>query len=144
MVNRRMLETLDNLVEQGFIHAGQRQDVLNRGLDQARHLLLDRQAEIRHDGEKRVNFMGSHNFPGSLAFVSSVRTAPLKWCQERFLYRWMAEIEHVLEHFGSAQLDYRFVTDSFRGPLPTCLIIALGGDIELTLAMAKVPGHRPN
>ena len=35
---RKLLEILDDLVNIGVIHAGQRQDVLNRGNEQARHL----------------------------------------------------------------------------------------------------------
>ena len=33
---RKLLETLDDLVEQGIIHSGQRQDVLNR--ETSRHV----------------------------------------------------------------------------------------------------------
>ena len=43
---QRLRDILDLLVKKGVIHAGQRQDVLNRGRDQARHILLDKRAEM--------------------------------------------------------------------------------------------------
>ena len=53
----RLTEILDLLVRRGLIHAGQRQDVLNRGPDQARHILLDRRAEMRRLlGRHRVTY----------------------------------------------------------------------------------------
>jgi len=48
---------LDILVRRGMMHAGQRQDVLNRGREQSRHLLLDRRAELRRVlGKQRVSY----------------------------------------------------------------------------------------
>ena len=53
----RLMWILDLLVDQGMIHAGQRQDVLNRGRDQARHILLDKRAQMRRMlGRHRVAY----------------------------------------------------------------------------------------
>ena len=54
---QRLRDILDLLVKKGVIHAGQRQDVLNRGRDQARHILLDTRAEMRRLlGQSRVAY----------------------------------------------------------------------------------------
>jgi hypothetical protein len=56
----RLTEILDLLVTRGHFHAGQRQDVLNRGPDQARHILLDKRAEMRRMlGRNRVGYQVS-------------------------------------------------------------------------------------
>ena len=44
---QRLVDILDLLVNEKILHNGQKQDVLNRGKEQARHLLLDKRAELR-------------------------------------------------------------------------------------------------
>lgn len=58
LLNReRLTWLLDILVSRGLIHEGQKKDVLNRGEDQARHLMLDRRAELRRLlGKRRVSY----------------------------------------------------------------------------------------
>ena len=52
-----LTQILDILVAGGHLHAGQKQDVLNRGKEQSRHLLLDRRAELRRLlGRQRVSY----------------------------------------------------------------------------------------
>ena len=137
---RKLLETLDDLVEQGIIHSGQRQDVLNRGNEQARHLLLDKRAEMRRlMGRKRIVYELSE-----MELIASFRLPILEKdheiVTEEFLYRRMAarmDLPFVL--LDPLQLDYRLVTDSFKGPFAERhLIISLSEtDHELQLAMAK-------
>ena len=56
----RLTEILDLLLDRGLVHAGQKQDVLNRGRDQARHILLDKRAEMRRLlGRHRVAYQVS-------------------------------------------------------------------------------------
>ena len=43
----RLVWILDVLLSRGLIHEGQKKDVLNRGDDQARHIMLDKRAELR-------------------------------------------------------------------------------------------------
>ena len=53
--HQRLVWILDVLLNRGCLHAGQRQDVLNRGEDQARHIMLDKRAELRRLlGKRRV------------------------------------------------------------------------------------------
>ena len=55
--NKRLFWIPDLLVENGLIHDGQKQDVLNRGRDQARHILLDKRAQMRRMlGRHRVAY----------------------------------------------------------------------------------------
>ena len=57
---KRLRWLLDLLVEKKILHAGQRQDVTNRGKDRARHILLDKRAELRKLlGKQRVAYQVS-------------------------------------------------------------------------------------
>ncbi len=58
MINQsRLIEILDLIMAKGYIHQGQKQDVVNRGREQARHILLDKRAELRRLlGRQRVNY----------------------------------------------------------------------------------------
>ena len=137
---RKLLETLNDLVEIGVLHAGQRQDVLNRGNEQARHLILDKRAEMRRlMGRKRIVYELSE-----LELIASFRLPILgkdhEIVTEEFLYRRIAErMELPFVLLDPLQLDYRLVTDSFKGPFAERhLIITLQeDDHELRLAMAK-------
>ena len=44
---QRLTWILDLLIREGRLHRGQKSDVLNRGSEQARHILLDKRAELR-------------------------------------------------------------------------------------------------
>ena len=50
----RLIWILDVLLSRGLIHEGQKKDVLNRGDDQARHIMLDKRAELRRLIGKRL------------------------------------------------------------------------------------------
>ena len=53
----RLIWILDVLLSRGLIHEGQKKDVLNRGDDQARHIMLDKRAELRRLlGKRRVTY----------------------------------------------------------------------------------------
>ena len=58
MVNKRKIEEyLTYLVHREIIHEGQKKDVLNRGMEQARHVLLDKRNEIRRlMGRQRIAY----------------------------------------------------------------------------------------
>lgn len=57
MDQTRLQWILDLLVDKGMLHQGQRADVLNRGREQARHILLDKRAELRKLlGKQRVAY----------------------------------------------------------------------------------------
>ena len=58
MVNKRKMEEyLDYLVQREIIHDGQKKDILNRGMEQARHVLLDKRDEIRRlMGRQRIAY----------------------------------------------------------------------------------------
>ena len=67
----RLIWILDLLVEKGMIHAGQKQDVMNRGRDQARHILLDKRAQMRRMlGRHRVAYRVT-----SIELIASFRFA---------------------------------------------------------------------
>ena len=52
---RRLKELLDMLIRHGKIHEGQKKDVIQRSVDQARHLLLDKREQLRRMmGRNRV------------------------------------------------------------------------------------------
>ena len=138
--NYRLKKLLDLLVEREIIHNGQRQDVLNRGLEQARHLMLDKRSELRRlMGRRRVAYELSE-----AELVSSFRLKrvdnPEEVINEEFLYRLLAQqagMPFVL--LDPIQLDYRLVTSAFGGPFAERhLVIAIEDTPEaITLATAK-------
>ena len=141
MINQnRLIEFLNYLVKRGIIHAGQKQDVLNRGQEQARHLLLDKRTEMRRlMGRKRVAYDLSE-----IEVIASFRfrryDIPEDLVDEECISRVVAEEkEFPFVVLDPLQLDYRLVTDSFGGPFAERhLIITLEENPEsLTLAMAE-------
>lgn len=141
MLNQRKLaEYLRYLVDRGIIHVGQEKDILSRGQDQARHVLLDKRNEIRRlMGKKRIAYSLSE-----VEVIASFRLRRLDIQEELVDEECVARI--VAEEKGfpfvaldPIQLDYRLVTDSFGGPFAERhLIITLEeDDSSLTLAMAE-------
>ena len=141
MLNQRKLaEYLRYLVDRGIIHVGQEKDILSRGQDQARHVLLDKRNEIRRlMGKKRIAYSLSE-----IEVIASFRLRRIDIQEELVDEECVARI--VAEEKGfpfvaldPIQLDYRLVTDSFGGPFAERhLIITLEeDDSSLTLAMAE-------
>jgi general secretion pathway protein E len=134
------MDFLEDLVVKGIIHEGQRQDVLNRGHEQSRHLLLDKRAEMRRlMGKRRVRYEISE-----IELIASFRMRrkddSSELLTEDFLYRHLAQqlgLPFIL--LDPLQLDYRLVTESFGGPFAERhLVIAIEDKKDsLTLAMAK-------
>ena len=118
MVNQnRVTEFLNYLVKREIIHAGQKQDVLNRGQEQARHLLLDKRMEMRRlMGRKRVAYSLSE-----IEVIASFRfrrlDIPEELVDEDCISRVIAEEKGFpFVVLDPLQLDYRLVTESFGGP----------------------------
>jgi general secretion pathway protein E len=135
----RLTEILDVLLSRGLVHAGQRQDVLNRGRDQARHILLDKRAEMRRLlGRHRVAYRVSE-----VEVISSFRfrRADLKDepLDEEAITKTLAEhfgLPYV--HLDPLKLDFKLVTETFGGPFAERhLVIAIADEPRaLTLAVA--------
>jgi general secretion pathway protein E len=136
----RLTEFLNFLVDRGIIHSGQKQDVLNRGQEQARHLLLDKRTEMRRlMGRKRVAYSLSE-----IEVIASFRFRRMditeELVDEECISRVIAEEKgYPFVVLDPLQLDYRLVTDSFGGPFAERhLIITLELDEDsMTLAMAE-------
>ncbi len=139
MNHARLVEILDLLVARGLLHAGQRQDVLNRGQDQARHILLDKRAEMRRMlGRDRVAYRVSE-----VELIASFRfkraDEPDENCDEEVITKAVAE--HVglpYVHLDPLRLDFKLVTETFGGPFAERhLVIAIDDAPHLlTLAVA--------
>jgi general secretion pathway protein E len=136
---QRLSEILDMLVEGGHIHTGNKQDVLNRGRDQARHILLDKRAEMRRMlGRHRVAYRVTE-----IELISSFRfkcvDAPDERVTEELITRMVADslgLEFV--YLDPLQLDYKLVTTAFGGPFAERHLLVAVGETkeELTIAMA--------
>ncbi|MEC8424004.1 MAG: hypothetical protein VX000_09515, partial [Myxococcota bacterium] len=135
----RLTEILDVLLARGLMHAGQRQDVLNRGRDQARHILLDKRAEMRRLlGRHRVAYRVSE-----VEVISSFRfrraDATDEPLDEEAITKTLAEhfaLPYV--HLDPLKLDFKLVTETFGGPFAERhLVIAIADEPRaLTLAVA--------
>ena len=135
----RLTEILDVLLDRGLMHAGQRQDVLNRGRDQARHILLDKRAEMRRLlGRHRVAYRVSE-----VEVISSFRFSRVDLKDEPLDEE--AITKTLAEHFGlpyvhldPLKLDFKLVTETFGGPFAERhLVIAISDEPRaLTLAVA--------
>ena len=141
MVNQRKIsEYLEYLVQRGIIHSGQRDDVLNRGQEQARHVLLDKRNEIRRlMGKKRVAYSLSE-----VEVIASFRfrrlDIPEDLVDEECISRVLSEEKGFpFVVLDPIQLDYRLITDSFGGLFAERhLIVTLAEDEDsMTLAMAE-------
>ena len=141
MINRqRLIEFLDYLLAKGMIRAGQRQDVLNRGEDRARHILLDKRAEMRRMmGRQRISYAISE-----IELISSFRFPRHdnadEVVNEELITRLIAEKTGVpFVILDPLKLDYQVVTNAFGGPFAERhLVIAIDESPQaLTLAMAE-------
>ncbi len=111
-----LVEILDTLVDAGLVHAGQRQDVLNRGKDLARHVLLDRRAELRRLlGRQRVSYALS-----DLELVAAFRFKRADNDQvldEETITETVARAHgYPFVRIDPLKLDYKLVVDAFGGP----------------------------
>ncbi len=110
-------EILDICVEGGLLRAGQKQDVLNRGKEQARHLLLDRRAELRRLlGRQRVSYAIS-----DIELIASFRFKRADFPEQTLDEEMISEA--VAKHEGfpftrldPLRLDFKLVVDAFGGP----------------------------
>ncbi len=132
--NERLVWILDLLVLQRLIHAGQKTDVLNRGLEQARHIMLDKRAEMRRLlGKQRVSYK-----VGEIETIASFRFKPLEETasdgepivDERVITRQVAAaLQLPFVEVDPVLLDYKLVTEAFGGPFAERhLVIALRDD----------------
>ncbi len=114
---QRLHDILDLLVKKGVIHSGQRQDVLNRGRDQARHILLDKRAEMRRLlGRHRVAYRVSE-----IEVISSFRfprhDGEEGLVDEELVTKLIAEALRLpYRHLDPLRIDYKLVTETFGGP----------------------------
>ncbi len=139
MDQRRLKWILDLLVDRGLLHTGQRQDVLNRGREQARHILLDKRAELRKLlGKQRVAYNVS-----SIELIASFRfrvdDEVETHLSERLITQVVAQaLEVPFVELDPLQLDYRLVTETFGGPFAERhLVIPIKKEAEvLTVATA--------
>ncbi len=135
----RLTWILDQLTDAGMLHDGQRQDVLNRGRDQARHILLDKRAAMRRMlGRHRVAYRVT-----AIELIDSFRfirhDQPGVRLDEETITEMVAEVLSVpFVHLDPLRLDYKLVTNAFGGPFAERhLIVAVEDTPEaLTIAMA--------
>ncbi len=140
MINpSRLAWILDLLVENKLIHAGQKTDVLNRGPEQARHIMLDKRAEMRRLlGKQRVSYTVSE-----IEIIASFRFRPFEAelaegesvVSERVITKLIAEeLDLPFREIDPIQLDYKLVTEAFGGPFAERhMIIAIDETPELLM-----------
>jgi general secretion pathway protein E len=136
---KRLRWILDLLVEKNILREGQRDDVLNRGRDAARHILLDKRAELRKLlGKQRVAYQVSEiELIASFRFRGEGEGEGI--LDERLLTQTVAELVEVpYREVDPLQLDYRLVTESFGGPFAErhLIIPVEETEQELVCAMA--------
>ena len=117
----RLAWILDLLVQKKLIHKGQRTDVLNRGRDQERHIMLDKRAEMRRLlGKQRVSYTVSEiELIASFRFPSHEAELPEgePHVSERAITMIVStELELEYREIDPLQLDYKLVTEAFGGP----------------------------
>jgi general secretion pathway protein E len=132
-----LVRVLDMLVDAGMLHAGQRQDVLNRGKEQSRHLLLDRRAELRRLlGRQRVNYAISDiELVASFRFKRADTDTPLD--EEAITEVVARTLGYPFVRIDPLRLDFRLVVDAFGGPFAEKhLVIAIAENADaLTVAV---------
>ena len=111
-----LVDILDMLVASGHLRAGQKQDVINRGKDLSRHLLLDRRAELRRLlGRQRVNYAIS-----DIELIAAFRfrrgdDGPV--LEEETITEVVAAHEgYPFIRIDPLKLDFRLVVEAFGGP----------------------------
>ncbi len=110
-------DILDILVGAGLLHQGQRQDVLNRGQQQARHLLLDRRAELRRVlGRQRVSYqVAPMELVASFRFKRADQPElPLE--EEAIAEAVAVALGFPFMRLDPLRLDFKLVVDAFGGP----------------------------
>jgi general secretion pathway protein E len=107
---------LDMLVDAGMIRVGQKQDVLNRGKEQARHLLLDRRAELRRLlGRQRVSYAISEiELIASFRFKRADMDTVLE--EEAITEAVALALGYPFVRVDPLKLDFKLVVDAFGGP----------------------------
>ncbi len=111
-----LLDLLDLLVAAEILHAGQKQDVLNRGKDLARHLLLDRRAELRRLlGRQRVTYALS-DLELIAAFRFKRQDKDLVLDEEAATQAVAEALGYPFQRIDPLKLDFRLVVDAFGGP----------------------------
>lgn len=153
--DERLRWILNLLVERELLQEGHRQDVENRGRDQARHILLDKRAEMRRLlGRQRVAYRVTEaELIASFRFKR--RDQPEDLLDEEAITRTIAgEMGLPYVHLDPLQLDYKLVTETFGGPFaerhlvlaiddkPNSLTLAVADpwDTELLDSIARVKG----
>jgi general secretion pathway protein E len=129
---------LDILVEARLLHTGQKQDVLNRGKEQARHLLLDRRAELRRLlGRQRVSYsLSDIELIASFRFKRADTDQPLE--EETITEAVARALGYAFTRVDPIKLDFKLVVDAFGGPFAERhLVIAIDDAPEcITVAVA--------
>lgn len=131
---------LDMLVADRLIHPGQKQDVLNRGKEQSRHLLLDKRAELRRLlGRQRVSYTIAE--PELIASFRFKRLdVPDQPVDEETVSESMAKhLGYPFIRIDPLKLDFRLVVDAFGGPFAEKnLVIAVEDkNGQLTVALTE-------
>ncbi len=138
MLAPSLVQILEMLVAARLLHAGQKQDVINRGKEQARHLLLDRRAELRRLlGRQRVSYQVSD--PELVASFRFRRLdSPESLLDEETITEVMARsLGHAFTRIDPLKLDFRLVVEAFGGPFAEKnLVVAVSETAtELTVAL---------
>jgi general secretion pathway protein E len=141
---KRLDEILLMLVRRGCIHPGQQRDVIHRGREQARHILLDKRAEMRRLlGRQRVSYdVGEIEVIASFRFHRLDR--PDLFVDEELITRTCAEhLGMPFVNLDPLSLDYKLVTETFGGPFSERhLVVALEDRADrLTVAVADLWNH---
>ena len=139
---KRLDWILDVLVTAGLVHAGQKRDVINRGREQSRHILLDKRAELRKLlGKQRVSYSVSEiELIASFRFRADKNLDENGLVSERLITKLVAhELNIPFVEIDPLKLDFKLVTEAFGGPFAERhLVIAVRDDPEMmTVAMAN-------
>ncbi len=132
-----LAQILDMLVSDRLIHPGQRQDVLNRGREQGRHLLLDRRAELRRVlGRQRVSY--AVNDPELVASFRFRRAdVPDQVLDEEAISECIArQLGFAFVRLDPLKLDFKLVVDTFGGPFAEKNLVVATADTPQLLTVA--------
>ncbi len=127
-----LTQLLDILVTARLLHAGQKQDVLNRGKEQSKHLLLDRRAELRRLlGRQRVSYeISDAELVASFHFRRPDNDTVLE--EEAITEAVATALGYPFIRIDPLRLDFRLVVDAFGGPFAEKhLVIALEDSPEV-------------
>lgn len=134
-----LADILDVLVGRGLLRAGQKQDVLNRGRAHARHVALDRRAELRRALQRqRVAYtVTDAELIGSFRFPRADR--PDQVLDEETITEVLAAHYRVpFRRLDPNALDFKLVVESIGGAFATKHTIVAVADAAdaLTVAVA--------